>query len=270
MDMKKVSLLLTTLVIFVTIAGCKGGKGGDTPTPPSPPNKTDPQETQWNKDRTLEFVVVSNHSSKALFGTKKDYSDLSKWLSNKSSYSMAVLMNADASADGAAIAMALPVATKLFQCYNFTGYRAGVPTGNLVLNKEYFRDYTNQPVGNSYLLSFNADLKATTVKQLNYNLNVGVITINDQETLTALGNQLSDYISGTKDLLLLGTISKGLTSAFPKVAGYEFKEVSPAGSGNQVTFLFAKKSFMHRETTKLFDQSGALGYSVKVEAGVKR
>ncbi len=269
MDMKKLPFLLTTLLLLFVFAGCKGEKGGNTPTP-SPSKKPNDKEIQWNKDRTLEFVVVSNHQTKALFGTKKDYADLSEWLSNKNSYSMAVLMNADASGDGAAIAMALPPVAKLFQCYNFSGYREGVPTGNLVLTKEYFRDYVNLPIGNSYLLTFRTDLNATSPKQLKYTLSMGVVTISDNLTLSAFEKELANQVSGTKEILLIGTIAKDLMNAFPKIDGYELKEVSPVVGGDHVTFLFAKKSYLHRETTKLFDRSGVIGYSVKVEAGVLR
>lgn len=271
--MKRISTVLTTLVLLFSLFSC-GGKGGNSPVVPEPeptPTPTPkPEVPVWNKDRTLEFLVVSNDSQNSLFSDKAGYRQLADRLKDQSAYSAVLLVNANAAADGQSPAMVVPPAAKLFHYFNLSTYQGGVAYGNLLLTKEYNRKYENKPVGKSYLMTLNTDLKATSSKQLNYNLNLGIITIRDNETLQALERELPKYVSGTNEIMLIGSIAKNLVATFPKVAGYEFKQVSPNATADYVTFLFAKTSYLHRETAKLFELTGATGYSVKVEAGVKR
>lgn len=269
----KYHYIFTSLLIIATLSGCKGGNtGGSTPTPPSTPDPTPGTETpvpEWNKDRTLELLVITNHRETPLYNSKNEYLKLADQLKEKSSYSIALLMNTNAVSDGSLPAMVIPPAVNLFHCYNLTDYRDGISKGNLILTKEYTRDYTNHPIGHSYLLTLTTDLKTTSLKQISYKIPLGVISIPDRETLDALVKALPDFISDNNEIFLIGMIDKDLVTDFPKADGYELTEVASEKEGAQALFLFAKRSYLHRETETLFTDGEVTGYSVKVEGGIR-
>lgn len=267
--------LIACCLLF--LSSCVGQKPSPSPQPePQIPDTNKETKTpEWNKDRTLSLLVVTNNDGETLGRSLSDYEAVCRKLASlpREKVSAYMLMGVSPySKDGREFSPNAVIldAVKCFPIYN----PSSLKSGNLLLTKDWAQKFEGKSLSGTgcFLTTAGLKLMATGEKQLSYDINLGLVTLKESGDPDALNKRLLTETKFPSSIFLLGSGSKSMISQIKEIKGYEKKMVTLSDNGDVVLFIMAPKSYLLRSSEKLFDlQEGkVVGLRLQVEAAVDR
>lgn len=267
----RISIIVLLTSVLIALSSCGGSKPSPTPSPepePNPGGKTEePEAPEWNKDRTLSFLVVAPQSQANLISPALDASTLLGQLEkvDASETSAYLLMGFNLDESGTESSL-IADGLKCFPIVNISSPQSG----NVLLIREWAPKFKSEPLSSkgSFLTTVTVGLEAMTAKKVKYNLPLGIVSLMSEEDVLAFNKQLATHTAFPSTIVVIGSGTKSLVSKISDVSGYELAVIEY--SGQSVLFVLAPKSYMLRSSDKLFTLRGASGLRLQVEAGVDR
>ena len=259
------------------LSSCGGQKPSPSPLPePKIPDTNEETKTpEWNKNRTISLLVVTNKDGENLGSSLSDYEAVCRKLVSlpREKVSAYMLMGVSPySKDGREFSpnAVLTDAVKCFPLFN----PSSLKSGNLLLVKDWAQKFEGKSLSGTgcFLTTAGLKLMATGEKQLSYDVNLGLVTLKESGDPDALNKRLLTETNFPSSIFLLGSGSKSMISQIKEIKGYEKKMVNLSDNGDVALFIMAPKSYLLRSSEKLFDlQEGkVVGLRLQVEAAVDR
>lgn len=270
---KSIIVLLTW--VLIALSSCGGSKPSPTPAPnpePTPGGKTEePKAPEWNKDRTLSFLVVAPLGQARLGSSREAATALLDELrkTDASATSAYLLMGFDLSSAGDKSGTESSLIADGLKCFPIVNV-ATPQKGNILLIREWAPTFRSEPLSSqgSFLTTVSVGLEAMTEKHLKYNLPLGIVTLESDSDVSALNKLLTIHTKFPSSIVVIGSATKSLVNKISDISGYEKAVIEYSDS--VVLFLIAPKSYMLRSYDSVFTLGGGVGLRLQVEAGVDR
>ena len=270
----KVALIACCLLL---LSSCGGQKPSPSPRPEPqiPDTKEETKTPEWNKDRTISLLVVTNKDGETLGSSQSDYEAVCRKLVSlpREKVSAYMLMGVSPYSKDGRVFFPNAVISDAVKC--FLIFNPSSPkSGNLLLAKDWAQKFEGTSLSGSgcFLTTAGLKLMATGEKQLSYDVNLGLVTLKESGDPDALNKRLLTETKFPSSIFLLGSGSKSMISQIKEIKGYEKKMVNLSDNGDVALFIMAPKSYLLRSSEKLFDlQEGkVVGLRLQVEAAVDR
>ena len=267
--------LAACCLLFLSSCGGQKPSPSPRPEPQIPDTKEETKTPEWNKDRTISLLVVTNKDDENLGSSQSDYEAVCRKLVSlpREKVSAYMLMGVSPySKDGRVFFpnAVISDAVKCFPIFNPSSPKSG----NLLLAKDWTQKFEGTSLSGSgcFLTTAGLKLMATGGKQLSYDVNLGLVTLKESGDPDALNKRLLTETKFPSSIFLLGSGSKSMISQIKEIKGYEKKIVNLSDNGDVALFIMAPKSYLLRSSEKLFDlQEGkVVGLRLQVEAAVDR
>lgn len=267
--------LAACCLLFLSSCGGQKPSPSPRPEPQIPDTKEETKTPEWNKDRTISLLVVTNKDGETLGSSQSDYEAVCRKLVSlpREKVSAYMLMGVSPySKDGRVFFpnAVISDAVKCFPIFNPSSPKSG----NLLLAKDWTLKFEGTSLSRSgcFLTTAGLKLMATGEKQLSYDVNLGLVTLKESGDPDALNKRLLTETKFPSSIFLLGSGSKSMISQIKEIKGYEKKMVNLSDNGDVALFIMAPKSYLLRSSEKLFDlQEGkVVGLRLQVEAAVDR
>lgn len=267
--------LAACCLLFLSSCGGQKPSPSPRPEPQIPDTKEETKTPEWNKDRTISLLVVTNKDGETLGSSQSDYEAVCRKLVSlpREKVSAYMLMGVSPySKDGRVFFpnAVISDAVKCFPIFNPSSPKSG----NLLLAKDWTQKFEGTSLSGSgcFLTTAGLKLMATGEKQLSYDVNLGLVTLKESGDPDALNKLLLTETNFPSSIFLLGSGNKSMISQITEIKGYEKKTVNLSDNGDMALFIMAPKSYLLRSSEKLFDlQEGkVVGLRLQVEAAVDR
>lgn len=267
--------LIACCLLFLSSCGGQKPSPSPQPEPQIPDTNKETKTPEWNKDRTLSLLVVTNKDGETLGRSLSDYEAVCRKLASlpREKVSAYMLMGVSPySKDGREFSPNADIsdAVKCFPIYN----PSSLKSGNLLLAKDWTQKFEGKSLSGTscFLTTAGLKLMATGEKQLSYDVNLGLVTLKESGDPDALNKLLLTETNFPSSIFLLGSGNKSMISQITEIKGYEKKTVNLSDNGDMALFIMAPKSYLLRSSEKLFDlQEGkVVGLRLQVEAAVDR
>ena len=267
--------LIACCLLFLSSCGGQKPSPSPQPEPQIPDTNEETKTPEWNKDRTISLLVVTNKDGENLGSSQSDYEAVCRKLVSlpREKVSVYMLMGVSPySKDGREFSPSAVIseAVKCFPIFN----PSSLKSGNLLLAKDWATKFDGKSLSGTgcFLTTAGLKLMATGEKQLSYNVNFGLVKLKESGDPDALNRRLAAETSFPSSIFLLGSGSKSMISQINEIKGYEKTMVNLSDNGDVALFIIAPKSYLLRSSEKLFDlQEGkVVGLCLQVEAAVDR
>ena len=267
--------LIACCLLFLSSCGGQKPSPSPQPGPQLPDTNKETKTPEWNKDRTISLLVVTNKDGENLGSSLSDYEAVCRKLVSlpREKVSAYMLMGVNPfSKDGREFSpyAVISDAVKCFPIFN----PSSLKSGNLLLTKDWAQKFEGKSLSGTgcFLTTAGLKLMATGEKQLSYDINLGLVTLKESEDPDALNKRLLTETKFPSSIFLLGSGSKSMISQIKEIKGYEKKMVNLSDNGDVALFIMAPKSYLLRSSEKLFDlQEGkVVGLRLQIEAAVDR
>lgn len=267
--------LAACCLLFLSSCGGQKPSPSPRPEPQIPDTKEETKTPEWNKDRTISLLVVTNKDGENLGSSQSDYEAVCRKLVSlpREKVSAYMLMGVSPYSKDGRVFFPNAVISDAVKCSPI--FNPSSPkSGNLLLAKEWAQKFEGKSLSGSgcFLTTAGLKLMATGEKQLSYGVNLGLVTLKESGDPDALNKRLLTETKFPSSIFLLGSGSKSMISQIKEIKGYEKKIVNLSDNGDVALFIMAPKSYLLRSSEKLFDlQEGkVVGLRLQVEAAVDR
>lgn len=267
--------LAACCLLFLSSCGGQKPSPSPRPEPQIPDTKEETKTPEWNKDRTISLLVVTNKDGENLGSSQSDYEAVCRKLVSlpREKVSAFMLMGISPYSKDGRVFFPNAVISDAVKCSPI--FNPSSPkSGNLLLAKEWAQKFEGKSLSGSgcFLTTAGLKLMATGEKQLSYDVNLGLVTLKESGDPDALNKRLLTETKFPSSIFLLGSGSKSMISQIKEIKGYEKKIVNLSDNGDVALFIMAPKSYLLRSSEKLFDlQEGkVVGLRLQVEAAVDR
>lgn len=267
--------LAACCLLFLSSCGGQKPSPSPRPEPQIPDTKEETKTPEWNKDRTISLLVVTNKDGENLGSSQSDYEAVCRKLVSlpREKVSAYMLMGVSPYSKDGRVFFPNAVISDAVKCSPI--FNPSSPkSGNLLLAKEWAQKFEGKSLSGSgcFLTTAGLKLMATGEKQLSYDVNLGLVTLKESGDPDALNKRLLTETKFPSSIFLLGSGSKSMISQIKEIKGYEKKIVNLSDNGDVALFIMAPKSYLLRSSEKLFDlQEGkVVGLRLQVEAAVDR
>ena len=267
--------LAACCLLFLSSCGGQKPSPSPRPEPQIPDTKEETKTPEWNKNRTISLLVITNKDGENLGSSLSDYEAVCRKIVSLPREKVSAYMLTGVSPyskDGREFSpnAVISDAVKCFPIFN----PSSLKNGNLLLAKDWTLKFEGTSLSGSgcFLTTAGLKLMATGEKQLSYDVNLGLVTLKESGDQDALNKRLLTETKFPSSIFLLGSGSKSMISQIKEIKGYEKKMVNLSDNGDVALFIMAPKSYLLRSSEKLFDlQEGkVVGLRLQIEAAVDR